>query len=119
MRQFDTKLFFLISLAFFANNAIAESGRLGGGFLGFGKDTVEISSGSPKEVLRERQARKSATLAKEKKGEITRNEPGKSPTLPMLESQINAKKSRMTAEERRALRRQIHDAGNDVYISPK
>lgn len=120
MRQFHIKLVLFLVFTFFGGSAFAEIIGLGGGFFGTGKNTVGISSNSPKEVLRERQAKKAAALSNEKKAEIARNEQPKESIQPNSDHQNPAsKKNRMTLEERRALRRQIHDAGSDVYVSPK
>ena len=120
MCKFHIKLFLLLFFILSNGAALANSGNIGGGFFGFGKNTVEVSGDSPKEILHERQAKKTAALSKEKKAEITRDEQRKESNLANSGNQnLASKKNRMTLEERRALRRQIHDASSEVYVSPK
>ena len=120
MCKFQFKLFSLIFLTLIGADALAESNSLGGSFFGFNRNTVVASSDLPKDVLHERQAKKTAVLSKEKKAEIARSEQRKESDQPNSGNQNSTlKKNRMTLEERRALRRQIHDAGNEVYVLPK
>ena len=120
MCKFQFKLFVFIFFILFEGHALADATGLGGGFFGFGRNAVGVSSGSPKEVLHERQAKKTAALSAEKKVEIARNEQRKELNPPNSGNQNStSKKNRMTHDERRALRRHIHDAGSEVYDSPK
>lgn len=110
------KILVLLSLILQGGNVLAESGRLGAFFFGFGKNNVEAGHASTKEIMRQKQAKKAAALNRDTHTEDV--EQGKALNTPSPENSAS-KKSRMTPEERRALRRQIHDAGNEVYVSPK
>lgn len=116
--KLNLKLFVLLLLALQGGNVLAESGRLGAGFFSFGKNNAEGGNTPTKEIMRQKQVKKAAALNREKHPDA--GEQGKELNTPNSEnSNLTSKKSRMTPEERRALRRQIHDAGNDVYVSPK
>lgn len=120
MYKFQFKLFTLLFFILCNGNVFAHANDLGGGFFGFGSNAVGVGSETQKDVLHERQAKKTAALSKEKKAEIAQNEHRKE--LNQLDTgnqNLVSKKNRMTPEERRALRRQIHDVGNEVYVSPK
>lgn len=120
MCKFQFKLFVVIFFILFEGQALAYATGIGGRFFGFGRNTAEVSSGSPKDVLHERQTKKTAAHSAEKKAEIARNEQRKELSPPNLGDQKSAsKKNRMTLDERRALRRQIHDASSEVYDLPK
>ena len=120
MCKFKFKSFALFFFILFEGHALADSTGLGGGFFGFGRNAIDVSIGSPKEVLHERQTKKTAAFSAEKKAEITRHEQRKEVNQPNSGNQnLASKKNRMTLEERRALRRQIHDAGSEVYDAPK
>ena len=111
-------------MALQGGNVLAETGRLGAGFFGLGKNNAEGGNTSAKEIARQKQARKTTAINREKRPATATatatDEQGKELNAPNSEnSNLASKKSRMTPEERRALRRQIHDAGNDVYVSPK
>lgn len=120
MNNLNIKFLLLLLLALQGGNVLAESGRLGAGFLGFGKNNTEGGNVSTKEVVRQKQAKKTAALNRQKRTEAAQDGHSKELNTPNSENlNSTSKKSRMTPEERRALRRQIHDAGNDVYVSPK
>lgn len=116
--KLNLKFLVVLLLALRGGNVFADPGRLGAGFFGFGKSNAEGGNASTKEIMRQKQAKKAAALHREKIPEGA--EQGKELNAPNSgNSNLTSKKSRMTPEERRALRRQIHDAGNDVYVSPK
>ncbi|MES2047589.1 MAG: hypothetical protein V4447_04250 [Pseudomonadota bacterium] len=118
--KLNIKILVLLLLALQGGNVSAESGRLGAGFFGFGKNNVEGGNASTKETMRQKQAKKAAALKSEKRSAAAQDEQGKELNAPNSEnSNSNSRKSRMTPEERRALRRQIHDAGSEVYVAPK
>ncbi len=118
MNKLNIKFLALLLMVLQGGNVLAEPGRLGSGFFGFGKNNAEGGSATPKEILRQKQIKKAAVLNREK--QLEGADQGKELNTPNSEnSNLTSKKSRMTPEERRALRRQIHDAGNDVYVSPK
>jgi hypothetical protein len=120
MNKLNIKFFVLLLLALQGGNVLAQSSGLGAGFFGFGKNNAEGGSASIKETVRQKQASKTAATSREKRPVATQDVQGKESNAPNSEnSNLTSKKSRMTPEERRALRRQIHDAGNDVYVSPK
>lgn len=117
--KLNRKFLVLLLLALQGGNVLAESGRFGGGFFGFGKNNAEGANASTKEVMRQKQ-KKAAALKSEKRTGIAQDVQGKELKTPDSEnSGSTSKKNRMTPEERRALRRQIHDASNDVYVAPK
>lgn len=110
--------FFLLVLTGLAN---AENSRLSREFLSFVKNDTQTS-----DVVRdERKLRQSinkvdarvtvkrVNLDPHSDGERSKNLIGDS------QGSVTLKRNRLSVEERRALRRQIHDANHDLYISKK
>ncbi|MFZ6644137.1 hypothetical protein ACO0LO_00340 [Undibacterium sp. TJN25] len=104
------KFIFLLLLQAASVTAFAEPGRFGN-FFSFGK------SQAPEQ--KEAQLHRAADKKMEKESiaeEHAENKrlPAASPSAANTET--NQKRSRMTPDERRALRRQINEAGHDIYV---
>lgn len=109
-----------------AGNALAESGKAAGGFFGFGKRQGEThrnpsqdNVASRKEFQKQRQGERALDHRAEKPSNEKQNLDSSKANAPNGDGAGNAKTGRLTLEERRALRRQIRDAGNDIYTKPK
>ncbi|MBX9899578.1 MAG: hypothetical protein K2Y28_02230 [Burkholderiaceae bacterium] len=109
-----------------AGNALAESSKAAGGFLGFGKRQGEThrnnspeNVASRKEFQKQRQGERAFDHRAEKPALDKQNGENPKPNAPSGDGAGNAKTGRLTLEERRALRRQIREAGNDIYTKPK
>jgi hypothetical protein len=122
MRKFHIHLFFVLLFFLFCENSLAKAGGVGvgGGFLDFGGNRVAVNGSSSKEILRERPIKRTSPAPQDKKAGIDGVDKKKEGGLLNPQNQnLATKKNRMTIDERRALRRQIYDAGHDVYVAPK
>lgn len=119
MNKAHIKFLVLLLLNLQCSVVKADSGRFGGGFFLFGKNTVEIAEGSYKNQQRQKQADKTTVRKWEKRDVITNKEQSKNLSKQATENANVTKKNRLTPEERLALRRQIQDASNDLYVIPK
>lgn len=97
----------------------ADSGRFRGEFFLFGKNTVETAEGSNKDQQRQKKTDKTIVRKWEKRDVITNKEQSKNLSKQTTDNANIIKKNRLTPEERLALRRQIQDASNDLYVIPK
>jgi hypothetical protein len=120
MHKLHIHLFFFLLFSLFGENSLAKSGGVGGGFLDFGGNRVAVNGSSSKEILRERPIKRTSPAPQDKKAGIDGVDKKKEGGLLNPQNQnLATKKNRMTIDERRALRRQIHDAEHDVYVAPK
>ncbi len=107
-----SKLVFFLLLQAACGIALAEPGRFGAGFFSFGK------SHAPEH--REAQLQRAADKKMEKEALIDeRNDNKRHPPAANPANGNNdaaQKRSRLTPDERRALRRQINEAGHDIYV---
>lgn len=106
-----SQLVFFLLLQTVSLTALAEPGRFGG-FFSFGK------SKAPEH--REEQVQRVADKKMEKEALVEQRNEAKRQAAPAGPSngggEATQKRSRMTPDERRALRRQINDAGHDIYV---
>jgi len=106
-----SKLAFFMLLQTACLSALAEPGHFGG-FFSFGK------SNAPEH--REAQLQRAADKKMEKETLIDERNDSKRQVPVANPSNANPdntqKRSRMTPDERRALRRQINEAGHDIYV---
>lgn len=120
MNKAYIKFLVLLTLSLHGDFASADSGRFGGGLLSFGKNNIDGGEVSRKELVRERQTIKATGRNNEKRARFV-DQAVNNESIKQSPENSNAplKKNRMTPDERRALRRQIHDVGNDLYVPPK
>jgi hypothetical protein len=120
MNKSHTKFFVLLLLSLRGGIASADVGRFGSGFFGFGKNNVESADGSHKDLQRQKQVNKAPGRNGEKRTGLINQEQGKEANKQSIENSTTAlKKNRLTPDERRALRRQIRDASNDLNAPSK
>lgn len=123
------RIYTLFSLIFIligaAGNALAESGKAAGGFFGFGKRQAETRGNklhenvASNEFQKQRQRQRALDHRAEKPATDKPNADNQKPNAPSGDGAGNARTGRLTLEERRALRRQIREAGNDIYTKQK
>lgn len=111
------QLTLLILLSLHGGFALADSGRFAGSFWGLGKNNAEGREILRKEPLTQRRPEKSAGRNNERRSGLSNQELKKDLSKHNSENlNAPAQKNRLTPDERRALRRQIHDAGNDLDV---
>ena len=101
-------------------SALAEPGHSKGGGVGVVRALSNNRQAERKEVQIHRQEEKK--INKEVVSESSVDDPGeakKNSSRIDGKAAINQKRSRLTADERRALRRQIQDAGQELYVPAK
>lgn len=101
-----------------AGSACAEPGRISN-FFGFGKAQVSARQAERKEQKMLQQERKMNRQFDKDGAEHEGVDVKKSAERSADKSDTAQKRSRMTLDERRALRRQIQDAGHDIYVPSK
>jgi hypothetical protein len=115
-------IFFLIGSA----DASAESGKATGGFFSYSKpqadthrNNLQENVASRNEFQKQRQGQRALDHRAEKPATDKPNADNQKPNAPIGDGAGNARTGRLTLEERRALRRQIREAGNDIYAKQK
>ncbi|MDO8653035.1 MAG: hypothetical protein Q7R66_12680 [Undibacterium sp.] len=107
--------FFL--LLFLNIQGYAENSRLGRGVLGFGINDSEVFEVAHNERKLQQSVNKKEGRITGKRTDSEQHSDGAQPNKAIEGNTKGAlKQNRLTLEERRALRRQIHDANNDLYI---
>ncbi len=111
---------FVFALALFASSeVIAEPGHAKVGFLGFGKaQNNKPAEHKDVQVLRQEEKKANKEVSIDSAMEDV-NADKKNLGRTDGKFGANQKRSRLTAGERRALRRQIQDAGQEIYIPAK
>lgn len=112
MNKLRLKLVGLIVLLMVGGSVCAEPGRFGGGFFGSGKASTMAGNDAPrKELMRQRRAEKAAGRPVDQRSEYA----GKELNKDVDRMDRTPRKNRLTPDERRALRRQIHEASNELH----
>lgn len=110
MTKLPLKLAGLLMLSL-AGGVCAEPGRFGGGFFGAGKSGAMVGNDvQHKELLRQRRAEKAAGRQLDQRPESAGRELNKD----VDRMDRTPRKNRLTPDERRALRRQIREASNEL-----